>query len=144
MLTAASGFAESFEKAEAVCFEAQRNVNALADFTHTSCLPSLGRKNSRSFILLSDQPVFSTEASKKSWLLVSVAAVGDALNKRPSFKADELWLSDAVRTKEHLAFVIPAEVAKSLQQRIKRDDITLETMYREILSSLSRRQFSKP
>jgi len=87
--------AQSGEKGQSICYEVQNVVNALVDYTQTSCLPSRGKAGALSFIVLSSQPVFSVEASKKAWLLVVVGAIGKSLNERPSVKADELWLSDA-------------------------------------------------
>jgi hypothetical protein len=78
---------QSAERGQALCYQIEKMVNALVDYTQTSCLPTPGKgQGSQSFILLSSQPVFSVEASKKAWVLVAVAATGDALNKSASVK----------------------------------------------------------
>lgn len=108
----ALGLAQSAEKGQAMCYQIEKTINALVDYTQTSCLPTGAKqKNAYSFILLSSQPVFSIEPSKKAWLLVAVAAVGDILNKSESVKADELWLSDVNLMKNRVAHVFPAPLA---------------------------------
>jgi hypothetical protein len=136
--------AQSANKGEALCYQIQNSVNALADFTDTRCFPSAGNTpKSLSFIILSSKPVFSVEASKKAWVLVAVAASGDSLNKQSSIKADELWLSDTNLLKGHIAYVIPASLAKSLQRRVKNGQINIETMYSEINRNLVRKTVQK-
>jgi len=60
-----SAAAQSVEKGQSICYEVQNAVNALVDYTQTSCLPSGGKDGVFSFIVISNQPVFSVEASKK-------------------------------------------------------------------------------
>lgn len=135
---------QSAERGQAMCYQIEKTVNALVDYTQTSCLPTGGRQQGTySFVVLSSQPVFSVEPSKKAWLLVAVAAVGDVLNKNASVKAEELWLSDAILMKNRVAYLMPAGVAKSLQRRIKADQITLDTMYSEICKNLAQRTITK-
>ncbi len=76
--------AQSVEKGQSICFDVHNTVNALVDYTQTSCLPSGGKAGAISFIVLSSQPVFSVETSKKGWLLVVVASIGKTLNEQPS------------------------------------------------------------
>lgn len=131
---------QSPEKGQAMCYQIEKMVNALVDYTQTSCLPTAGKSpGTHSFILISSKPVFSVEASKKGWLLVAVTATGDALNKNASVKADELLLSDANQMKSRTAYVLPAALARSLQQQIKSNKIGLESMYSQISSNLSQR-----
>lgn len=137
-------FAQPAEKGEALCYQIQNSVNALADFTRTSCLPSAGSTpGSYSFIVLSSKPVFSVEASKKAWLIVAIAAAGDSLNKQSSVKADELWLSDTALMKNRTAHVFPAPLAKSLQRRVKNGQLDLEGMYSEIKRNLVQKTVQK-
>jgi hypothetical protein len=136
--------AQSAEKGQAMCYQIEKAINALVDYTHTSCLPTNGKSpGSHSFVLISSQPVFSVEPSKKAWLLVAVAVVGNTLNKNTAIKAGELWLSDVYLTKNRVAHVMSASTAKSLQRRIKADQISLETMYSEILKNLTPRSVEK-
>lgn len=94
-------------------------VNALVQFTRTMCLPSKGNPpGSRSFILISEKPVFLVEASKKAWIIVAVASIGSSLNDRPGIKADELALSDVNQAGNRLSFVMPAAIVKALQRRV--------------------------
>ena len=144
LTTPMAAFSQSTETGQALCYQIEKMINALVDYTKTSCLPTAGKdKESHSFILLSSQPVFSGAASKKGWVLVAVAATSDALNKNASVKAEELWLSDANQMKSRTAYVIPAALAKSLQRKIKADQISLDTMYSEISKSMSQKSISK-
>lgn len=139
-----AALAQSAEKGEALCYQIQNSVNALADFTQTSCLPSAGSApGSYSLIVLSSKPVFSVEASKKAWLIVAVAATGDSLNRQPSVKADELWFSDTTLMKNRTAHVFPASLAKSLQRRVKNGQMDLEGMYSEIKRNLVQKTIQK-
>ncbi len=136
--------AQSAQKGLSICEHIEKNINVLVDYTRTSCFPSSGNvRGAYSFIIISSKSVFSIEASKKAWLLVAVASVGDALNKDDSVKADELWLSDANLMKDRVAYVMPVGTAKSLQRQIRANQITLEAMYTQILKCLTRRTIRK-
>jgi len=138
-----SAAAQSVEKGQSICYEVQNAVNALVDYTQTSCLPSGGKAGALSFIVVSSQPVFSVEASKKGWLLVVVASVGKTLNEQPSIKADELWLSDANLMKNRVAYVFPMSLAKAIQRQIYNGQIDLEGMYVAIKKNLVQKTISK-
>jgi len=135
--------AQSVEKGQSICYEVQNAVNALVDYTQTSCLPSGGKAGALSFIVLSSQPVFSVEASKKAWLLVVVASIGKSLNEQPSVKTDELWLSDANLMKNRVAHVLPTSLAKSLQRQVYNGQIDLEGMYAAIKKHLVQKTIPK-
>jgi hypothetical protein len=82
LLWSLSATAQSVEKGESICYQVQRSMNAMVDYTDTSCLPASGKAGALSFVVLSSQPVLSVaslEAAKKAWLLAVVAVV-----KRPS------------------------------------------------------------
>jgi hypothetical protein len=129
--------------ASGLCYGIEKNVNGLATFTNTMCIPAKGEQpDSISFTILSEKPVFNTP-SKKAWLLVVVGAVGLALNDNPSAKAEQLWLTDLDLAKEGKAYVIDAATAKSLQQQIKSDKITLDQMYDAITRSLTLKAVKK-
>jgi hypothetical protein len=139
-----SAFSQSVEKGQALCYQIEKTVNALVDYTQTSCLPTKGKSpETHSFILLSNKPVFSTEASKKGWVIAAIAATGDALNKNASVRADELWLSDTTQMKTRIVYVMPAAMAKSLQRKVKGDQITVDGMYSEIIKNLDKRNLPK-
>jgi hypothetical protein len=138
-----SAAAQSVEKGQSICYEVQNAVNGLVDYTQTSCLPSGGKAGALSFIVISSQPVFSVEASKKGWVLVAVASIGKTLNEQPSVKADELWLSDANQMKSRVAYVLPASIAKSLQRQVYNGQLDLEGMYAAIKKNLVRKTIGK-
>lgn len=138
-----SAVAQSAEKGQSICYEVQNVVNALVDYTQTSCLPTAGKAGALSFIVISSQPVFSVEASKKGWLLIAVAAIGKTLNEKPSVKADELWLSDANQMKQRVAHVFPTSLARSLQRQVYDGQIDLERMYAVIKKNLVQKSIPK-
>lgn len=135
--------AQSVETGQSICYEVQNAVNALVDYTQTSCLPSGGKAGALSFIVLSSQPVFSVEASKKAWLLVVVSSIGKSLNEQPSVKTDELWLSDANLMKNRVAYVLPTSLAKSLQRQVYNGQIDLEGMFVAIKKNLVQKTIPK-
>ena len=135
--------AQPVEKGQSICYEVQNAVNALVDYTQTSCLPAAGKTGTLSFIVLSSQPVFFVEASKKAWLLVVVASVGKTLNEQSSLKTDELCLSDVNLMKSRVAYVLPTSLAKSLQRQVYNEQIDLEEMYAAIKKNLVRKTVPK-
>ena len=137
--------AQAADVGQSICYEVEKSVNALAAPTTTSCVPSKGpTAGSISFLVICNQPVFSTEGAKKAWLLVAVGAVGKSLNDRPAVKADELWLSDLNQTKAKTAYVMPVSVAKNLQRKAQLDQIaSLDALYAEIQRALVKREVKR-
>ncbi len=88
--------------------------------------------------MLSNEPVFDGEDSKREWVLVAIAAVGYALNANASFQGDEVWLPDTGQMRDRVAYAVPAEVAKSVQRRVRSNEITLDEMYAEIVKHMTR------
>jgi hypothetical protein len=126
------------------CRNVESMVNTLVEFTSTTCVPTAGGgKGTNSFIFLSEKPVFSTEASKKAWLVVACAAAGSELNKRGALRADELWFSDIERTRQRLAYVVPAAVCKSLQPKVHAGAVSIDQMYGTLSSQLVRKEVPK-
>ena len=140
LLGPALAMSQSQESGRLLCDQIESLVDAVCDCTRTACRPAPGgAQGTRSFIVLSSEPVFSGEDSKREWVLVAVAAVGYALNGNATFRGDEVWLSDTDQMRERVAYVVSAEVAKSLQRRVKANEITLDEMYAEILKHMTPR-----
>jgi hypothetical protein len=143
LLLQSLAIAQETDKGAAICNQITTGINIIIDWTQTLCMSAKGKQpGTYSFVVISSKPVFSAEASKKAWLLIAVAIAGDVLNKNSSIKTEELWLSDANLTKNRVTHIMPAGVAKSLQRRIKADQITLDVMYSEISQNLTRKTFS--
>jgi hypothetical protein len=68
--------------------------------------------------------------------LVAVASVRKTLNKQPSVRTDELWLSDSNLMKSRVAYFFPASLAMSLQRRVSNGQIDLEEIYASIKRNL--------
>lgn len=143
LVLGALAIAQDAAKGASICGEVQAVVNEMVDYTRTSCIPAGGKAGAISFICISDKPVFSVEASKKAWMLVMVASLGKTLNEQPSVKVDELYLSDANLMKNRTAYVLRAELARSLQRQIYSDQISLDEMYSTISRSLVKKTITK-
>jgi hypothetical protein len=125
------------EAGQSACYEMAAAVNALADFTQTECLPAGGAlPGTVSLIMLSSEPVFSSAASKKAWLVVVAAAVGKIANDRPRLKLDTIIVSDAQRISKREGFSLPARRAKTLQRQVHAGTIDLDQFYAAILKDL--------
>lgn len=135
--------AQSADVGMSICYAAEKTINGLVDYTNTNCLPSAGRAGAQSFLVISDEPVFSNAASKKGWVIVVVGAIGKAMNARSTLKGDELWMSDMKQTANRVAYVIPVSLAKSLQRRIYNEEITLEQFYAEVQKNMVRKTVPK-
>lgn len=135
--------AQSIDKGQSICYEAQNLVNGLVDYTETSCLPSSGKKGALTFMFISSKPIFSVEASKKAWAIVTVAAIGKILNDQPSLKADEIWLSDLNQVQNKVAYTLPASLAKSLQKQVSTEKINFEQMYSSINKNMIKKTVTK-
>ena len=134
---------QQLDTATAVCYGVQTSTNTLVTYTETMCIPSPGKEGASSFLVISSEPVFSAEASKKAWLLVVVAVIGKEMNDRPTFRGDEVWVSDVNQTKARVAYVLPTSLTKSLQSRAYNGQIDLDQMYAEITRNLVRKTVSR-
>ena len=117
-----------------ICNKMERQIDLLVEYTKTLCLPAQGR-NGVSFIFVSQEPVFSSEASKKGWLVVVVAAFGATFNAN-AMKSDEVIFSDVSMMKSRSAFRMPAKTARTLQRRVKNGEITIDSMYERITAAM--------
>ena len=117
-----------------ICNKMERQINLLIEYTKTLCVPAQGR-NGVSFIFISQEPVFSSEASKKYWLLVVAATFGATFNAN-TMKSDEVAFADSSMMKNRLAFRMPAKTARTLQRRVKNYEITLDSMYEQITAAM--------
>ena len=126
------------------CANVSRNIDTLASTFRTSCLPTAGGKAEvNSALVIADAPVFSSEKSKKAFLIVACAAAGSELNKSSRVRLNELWFSDVERTKQRIAFVVPASECKVLQSQVHAGAISLEQMYSRLEAKLVRKEVAK-
>jgi hypothetical protein len=119
-----------------LCEEMGHLVNVMVDYTITKCIPALSNKGTN-FIFISEQPVFSVEASKKAWLIVVVSVAGKTLNDKSSYKADKIFVGDVSMVKERHFYTVPAALAKSLQPKLYNGQISAEAMWGRITSALT-------
>lgn len=118
------------------CSAMERMINGLVDYTKTRCLPGTAKKG-MTFIFISSEPVFSDSAALKAWAMVVIGAFGNQFNGT-SYLTDSLILSDMRSMQQRTGYKIPADTAKSLQRRIKADQLTLEEFYAGIGASMKR------
>jgi hypothetical protein len=126
---------------QAICTEIQGYVNLLVDYTKTACSPAGGSEGAFSFVVLSSEPIFSVEATRKPWLLAVVLSIGKAMNDQPDTKPGELYLADA---KARVAYFLPINIAKSLQNAVGTGQMKLGAMYKEIQKNLGRKELPGP
>jgi len=99
-------------------------------------MPTLGRDNALSFVILTSEPVFSSESLERIWLIAVTASLGRALNDRPTVDVDQLTVSDAKSISTGITYTLPVALTRSLQRRKVTNQIDLDKMYDEIEQSL--------
>jgi hypothetical protein len=87
-------------------------------------------------ILISSQPVFSVEVSKKAWLMVVAGSVGKVMGEHAQMELEEIWVSDTRLIAKRRAFKFPAVLAQKLQHEAKGGEITLEQLYDQLDGAL--------
>ena len=123
-------------EASGLCYKIQNFINALAKYTDTLCIPALGQQGV-TFLLLSKEPIFSVEASKKAWLVVTVGAVGKVMNMHQTIKASEVYVSDMNLMKNRLGFKYPVDLAKRLQQQAAEAQLEIDEFYGQLNRALA-------
>lgn len=123
-------------EASGLCYKIQNFINALATYTDTLCIPALGQPGV-TFLLLSKEPIFSVEASKKAWLVVTVGAVGKVMNMHHTVKASEVYVSDMKLMKNRQGFKYPVDLAKRLQRQAAEEPLQLDELYGQLNSALA-------
>jgi hypothetical protein len=127
---------DDYLKAERLCYEIERNINAQVDFTTTKCLLGPGlQKGSISFILISKEPILSLRKSKKTrqyWLIAVVRAVGMAMWDNPKIKMGDVYVTDTNLMEKHKALCFSGELAKVLQRKAFNGEINLDQLYLEL------------
>ena len=123
-------------EASGLCYKIQNFINALAKYTDTLCIPGLGQEGVI-FLLLSKEPIFSVEASKKAWLVVTVGAVGKVMNMHQTIKASEVYVSDMNLMKNRLGFKYPVDLAKRLQQQAAEAQLEIDEFYGQLNRALA-------
>jgi hypothetical protein len=98
--------------------------------------PALGQQGV-TFLLLSKEPIFSVEASKKAWLVVTVGAVGKVMNLHHTIKAAEVYVSDMDLLKNRQGFKYPVDLAKRLQRQAAEERLGLDELYGQLNSALA-------
>jgi hypothetical protein len=122
-------------EAAGLCHKIENFMNALVDYTNTKCLPAADR-GALSFILISEKSIFSVEASKKAWLIVTVGAVGKVMNTHKSIKSSDVFVSDLNMMKDRKSYKYPTALAKSLQRQAETDQIGIEDLYKQLHKAL--------
>ncbi len=130
--------------AKGICYDSERLMNLLVDFTETKCIPArTPNKETLSLLIVSSQPIFAVESAKKGYLLAAVGALGYTLNSNPKTKVDEVWFSDVQNVKKLKVWMVSVDLLRSLQRRIKSDNLTLKQGWSELSRSLSAKNISR-
>ena len=80
---------------------------------------------------------------KKAWLIAVVLSIGNAMNSQPDAKVGDLYVADA-DMEPNVAYVLPIDLAKSLQAEVAAGKLKLGAMYEKIEKSLVRKELLKP
>lgn len=121
-------------KAERLCYEIEKDINAQVDFTTTRCLPDPSLRKG-SIILISKEPILSLRKSKKTrqyWLITVVKAVGIAMWDNPKIKIGDVYTTDTNLMEKHKALCFSGELAKVLQRKAFNGEINLDQLYLEL------------
>jgi hypothetical protein len=121
-------------KAERLCYEIERDINAQVDFTTTRCLPGPSLQKG-SIILISKEPILSLRKSKKTrqyWLITVVKTVGMAMWDNPKIKIGDVYTTDTNLMEKHKALCFSGELAKVLQRKAFNGEINLDQLYLEL------------
>ena len=141
LLWLSSALAETIENGKSICEDAERLIHDVGEISgaQTFCMPTLGRDNALSFVILTSEPVFSSESLERIWLIAVVDSLGRALNDRPTVDVDQLTVSDAKSISTGITYTLPVALTRSLQWRNVTNQIDLDKMYDEIEQSLRTR-----
>lgn len=122
------------DAARRICDRASKNINILADFTHTDCMVT---KDASGFTLIfvSLDPIFAVDKAKKPFLIVLVGAIGAELNAKPNSHITSVGFMDKELGKKRTYFFIPTKDVARLQKAISSDQINLEDFYSGILAA---------
>ncbi|MDP2383713.1 MAG: hypothetical protein Q8N00_13020 [Nitrospirota bacterium] len=132
---AAPALADEVLEAAGLCHKIENLMNALVDYTNTKCLPTSDR-GALNFILISEKSIFSVEASKKAWLIVTVGAVGKVMNTHQKIKSSDVFVSDLNMMKNRKSYKYPIALAKRLQRQAQADQIGIEELYKQLNRAL--------
>ena len=114
-------FAQSaavIKQGEAVCAEAARAINVLADFTSTVCTPAKGEGGKITLIFISKHRVFDNAQRKRAYLAYLTAAAGSSLNKRASLSVDWVTAMDPELGEKRQFWRMAAGDARTLQKQV--------------------------
>lgn len=120
--------------AQAICAQAVKNINILADFTRTDCTFAKDG-DALGLIFISVDLVFANERSKKAYLSVLVGAAGAALNENPKARITTVSFMDKHLGQRNTYFTISAKETARLQRDIKADRLTFDSYYNGILAA---------
>lgn len=122
------------EAAQRICVRASKSINILADFTHTDCMVTKD-EGGFTLIFVSLDPIFTSDKTKKPFLMVLIGAIGAELNAKPNSRITSIGFMDKELGKKRTYFLIPAKDVAHLQKAISSDQINLENFYSGILAS---------
>ena len=119
-----------------------QQINALvSDYTDTTVIPTDGSDA----VLVVSTKILSTKQIMDLWIFVSASAVGKHLNDTPSLRMNEIWFSDVagMKSKPSTYYSLPTAIAKSVQSKIERGEITLQDGMRIVSQSISKKSIAK-
>ena len=82
MLWLSYALAETIENGKVICEDVERFIHDLGKTSgfppraQTYCMPTLGRNKALSFVIVTSEPVFSSESLEREWLIAVVELLG--------------------------------------------------------------------
>jgi hypothetical protein len=119
--------------ADEACRTAAANINTLVPAMPTDCIGSGAQETDLIFVTTAN--VFGDEKRKKAYLLVAVAAAGEALTRTKANSVKRISIMDLSLGKAGQAFQISAKDARKLQRQVAEAEISVEKMYAGILTA---------
>jgi len=121
---------------------AETHMNVVVEFTRTECTPivSTEREPSLSFFVLSETALMSVPKARDPWIMMGIGALGYELNRMPNVEVGEIIFTDRENLRRGVRFVVPGELARTLQRDMKRNRIELEDAFEILRNATTQRQ----
>ncbi|MFI5059494.1 MAG: hypothetical protein ACHQLQ_15080 [Candidatus Acidiferrales bacterium] len=123
-----------------MCSRIAQNANILADYVGTGCEPAKGKDGTVDLVIVARKPIFYKPDTKKAWLLVIMGAVGKELTDHADVPIGDIIVTDTALASQEIMYSFPAQLAKTLRNRVHGGEMTLLEAYAELLEGMHRAQ----
>lgn len=127
-------------EAKRMCSKIAQNANILADYVGTGCKPAKAKDGTVDLVIVARKPIFYKPDTKKAWLLVIMGAVGKELTDHADVPIGDIIVTDTALASQEIMYWFPAQLAKTLRNRVHGGEMTLLEAYAELLEGMHRAQ----